>query len=116
MTFAETMQNVDGQYYDLKILKVDKLHKWEVAKFIYKVDKDIVPHAFVNFLPKIKHNYNTISKVKMQFQLTAPRTDIGKSSIKFSGVKLWATISSTLKETSDIKAFSKAYKTELLES
>ena len=74
MTFSDPMQNVDHHYSNLEILKVDQLHQWEVGKFIYKIDKDLVPQAFDNLLPKIGHTYNTRNREKMQFQLSAPST------------------------------------------
>ena len=42
------------------------------------------------------------------------RSEIGKLSVKFFGVNLWATLPTHLKEITDAKAFSKAYKKELL--
>jgi len=115
ITFSDPIQNVDHQYLNLSILKIDKLYKWELAKFLFNLDKHLVPQVFLNFLPKINHNYNTRNRVKMKFQLSNPKTEIGKSSIKFHGPLLWATLPADLKEISGIKAFSKACKTEILE-
>ena len=115
MTFSDPMQSVDDQYANLEILKVDELHQWEMAKFIYKIDKELVPQAFANLLPKISHTYNTRSREKMKFKLSAPSTELGKSSIKFSGVKLWASLPASLKASASLKIFSKTYKTQLLE-
>ena len=72
MTFSDPMQNVDHLYLNLSILKIDKLYKWELAKFLFNLDKDLVPQVFLNFLPKINHNYNTRNRLKMKFQLSAP--------------------------------------------
>ena len=116
MTFSEPMQNVDHQYTSLKILKVNQIHQWEIAKFIYKIDKAQAPQAFADLLPKISHSYNTRTRLKMQFQLLAPHTEIGKSSIKYAGVKLWGTLPTNLKESANLKIFSDAYKIKLLEN
>ena len=115
MTFSDPMQNVDHHFTALKILKVNQIHNWEVAKFIYQVDNDLVPQVFINLLPKISHNYNTRSREKMKWRLPAPKTELGKSSIKFAGVKLWATLSASLKQSASLKTFSETYKAELLE-
>ena len=115
MTFSDHTENIDQYYSDLSILKINQIYRWDTAKFIFKVDKGVVPDNFIDFLPKINHTYNTRSKAKMQFKLSSPQTEIGKLSVKFFGVKLWATLPTHLKEITDAKAFSKEYKKELLE-
>ena len=115
MTFSDHTENIDQHYFDLSILNINQIYRWDTAKFIFKMDKGLVPDKFIHFLPKITHTYNTRSKVKMQFKLSSPQTEIGKLSVKFFGVNLWATLPTHLKEITDAKAFSKEYKKELLQ-
>ena len=116
MTFSQPYQNVDTYFVTLSVLKVKQLYDFEVAKFMYNINNESVPPNFINFFPVIEHRYRTRSRLRSQYQLPQPRTDMGKSSIKFYGVKLWATLSDNLKNSTNINTFKKTYKESLLMS
>jgi hypothetical protein len=51
----------------------------------------------------------------LQYELPASRTDIGKSSVKYYGVKVWGALPKELKDAPNVKAFKKHYKSKLLQ-
>ena len=57
MTYSPPHSNLDLKYKTLKILKVNELHFYETAKFMYKVYHNQLPLAFHDYFQAITHSY-----------------------------------------------------------
>ena len=89
MTYSTKFTNVDDKYKSLNILKLNDLYFLEIAKFMHKSYYKALPLSFDEYYSFIDHHHNTRAKSTGSLSLPNPRTELGKSSIKFTGVKIW---------------------------
>ena len=89
ITHSAPYANISSEYKKLNILKINELYSLEIGKFMYRSNKNLLPSSFDQYFEEIKHNYQTRSRTNNNFVMPMPRTDIGKQSIKFTGVKIW---------------------------
>ena len=97
MTFSPPMSNVEDKYKSLKILDIQNLYFFEVAKFMHSVFHKKTPNAFGDYFHTISHSYNTRNKQANTFSLPQPRTERGKRSLKYNGIEIWAKVPEQLK-------------------
>ena len=77
-----------NEYKKLNILNVKETYFSEVGKFMYKHSKSTLPLSFDEYYRHIGHSYSTRTRLNSEFTLPHPRTELGKQSIKFTGVKI----------------------------
>ena len=94
----------------LKILNVENIYKHEVVKLIHSVHYNYCPPAFHNFFELSSHTYSTRLKQNSSYALSKPKTDLGKRSLKFSGVKIWSKLAQSVKDHSERKKINSAFK------
>ena len=114
MTYSPPHSNLDLKYKTLKILKVNELHFYETAKFMYKVYHNQLPLAFHDYFQAITHSYNTRTRIDVGFALPRPRTERGKRSLKYSGIEVWACVPDRMKSMS-LAAFKYHLKAHIIE-
>ena len=98
----------------LKILNVKNIYKHEVVKLIHSVHFKYCPSAFSNFFEMSSHTFPTRLRETSVFSLSKPRTELGKKSLKFSGVQKWFDLPSHLKDIQEPKKFNKNFKTAFI--
>ena len=113
MTFSPIMTNVGKLLYALKIMNIKELHNFEVAKFMYNMNNETLPEVFSDYVNPISHSYNTRHRLRSHYELGTPKSDIGKSSVKFFGVKVWSNLNGDLKQATSIDSFKSCYKNTL---
>ena len=89
--------DVRSYYQQLKMLKVEDIYKLETAKLVHSIYHKYSPSAFANFLSFPSHSYSTRLRQNLCFSLSKPRTNFGKKSLRFSGVKIWTQIPQSIK-------------------
>ena len=114
ITLSGRMENVDKFYKTLGILKVEDIHFLEVAKFMYKNTKQTLPHTFSEYYRPIPHHHDTRAKTKNILSIPKSRTNFGKQSIKFTGVKVWSEVPNATKQCRNLDSFSCQVKEFLL--
>ena len=62
-----------------------------------KITKKELPKIFDEYFTLIDHDHNTRTKQISHFNLLQPRTYLGRQSVRFNGVKIWANLPSNLK-------------------
>ena len=90
------------------------MYNHETLKLIHSVNYNYNPPAFSNFFKLTTHCYSTRLQQNSKYSLSKPNTEFGKKSLKFSGVKLWLAIPSTLKQLPQQKVFNYEYKKSIL--
>ena len=108
--FLPNTSNVVGKLSELRVLNVENIYEHEVAKLIHSVLYKYNPSAFSDFFKLSSHSYSTRLKEKSCFMTIKPKTDLGKKSLKFCGVKVWIGLPSTIKEKSESHNFNKEFK------
>ena len=110
LLFLPYTSNVETCFSDLKILNVGHIFEHETAKLIHSVFYNYNPLAFSNFLELSSHRYNTRLRENSCFSIMKPKTEMGKRSLKFLGVKIWITLPIFLKEISELVKFNQEFK------
>ena len=96
-------------------MNLTELHDFEVAKFMYKMHNEALPEVFSDYVKPIQHGYRTRHRLRSHYELSTPNSDIGKTSVKFYGIKVWGRLNKDLQEAISIKTFKDAYKKLLFE-
>ena len=115
MTFSPITTNIAKKLKSLKIMNIRELYNFEVAKFMYKMHNEALPEVFSNYINPIQHTYSTRHRLRSHYELSTPNTEIGKSSVKFFGVKVWGDLSKDLQTAESIEKFKDLYKQSLFE-
>ena len=107
LPFTSTLTN---QHSQLKVLNVEQTYKHEIAKMIHSVFYNYNPAAFSNFFELSTHRYGTRLRQNSCYSIMKPKTEMGKKSLKFYGVKVWIELPLCLKEISEPKKFNTKFK------
>ena len=70
----------------------------------------LYPKFFPDYVNPIQHVYTTRHRLRSHYELSTPKSDIGKTSVKFYGVKIWGGLPKDLQEAISIDAFKDNYK------
>ena len=98
----------------ITILNLPNIYTHETAKFMHSVTYKYCPPAFNDCFTEVQHNHDTRFRTNSHFKLIRPRTNLGKKSIKYSGIQCWVKIPQTIKSIEKLGNFSKQLKTHLL--
>ena len=110
LLFLPYSANTQPGYSQLKVLNVKSIFKHEVVKLIHSVYYNYNPLAFSNFFEISTHGYPTSCGNASFYSLTKPRTELGKRSLRYSGVKKWIELPASLKEIPEAQSFNKTFK------
>jgi hypothetical protein len=116
LTRLSQRTNVAEQYKNLNILKLNDIYFLEVGKFMYRNSNQTLPSTFDEYFRHIDHHYDTRTRSNHVFSLPTPRTDFGKQSIKFAGIKIWSDIPNTIKSAQTRDNFTLQLKTYLVQN
>ena len=91
MTFSDFRAHSSPLFKKLELLKLNDLIYMQNILFMYDYHTNHLPSVFDDFFDSIKtvHQYNTRLASKKSYYLPKVRTNYGKFSIRFIGVKLW---------------------------
>jgi len=80
MTFSKRTSSANNIFKLLRFLKVSDLYQFNLEKFMYKFNADILPSSFGNFFSKLPciHDHGTRQKVSGNYHHKRVRTDYGK--------------------------------------
>ena len=113
ITSSSRFTNVDDKYQSLDILKLKDLYFLEIAKFMHKSYYKVLPMSFDEYFRCIDHHHYTRAKGRNDLSLPRPRTELGKSSVKFTGVKVWDSLTTDMKNIVNYKTFASQVKSFL---
>ena len=105
---------VNEQFQSLKILDIKKLISFYTSKMIHSIKYKYNPSAFDGHIEFVNHFYKTRLQESTEYALSKPRTELGKKSLAFFGVKCWTDIPQSIKEIENTKLFSSALKNHFL--
>ena len=114
ITHSPPFSNVSHEYKKLGILKLDQIYFVEVGKFMYRNRKDTLPLSFNGYFKHIDHSHNTRNRLNSEFSLPQPRTELGKQSIKYTGINIWSEIPHDIKNSPNLESFGTHIKSHIL--
>ena len=91
-------------------MNIQDLHNFEIAKFMFSISKNTLPTSFDGYYLPITHGHDTRLRQNAHFNLPQPRTDLGKRSVKYHGVKVWSELPVYIKDVVNLTTFSKTLK------
>ena len=117
MVFTHGREHVNPYYNLLGILKLENIYRLKVSLFTYKLknDKSNTPAVLLNILTPASeiHSYNTRYVANQNFFKPSVRTNYGRSTFKFSAIKIWESVPPEFKRF-PYMLFKKRYKRFLL--
>ena len=91
--FAHARERAEPYYKLLGILKLDNIYKFRISCLLHKIrnETDSIPDAFSDVLTPASnvHKYNTRFAGNLNFFMPRVSTNMGKSTYRFSGSKIW---------------------------
>ena len=83
---------------------------------MYRNSNTSLPLAFDGYFRPIEHEHNTRARTNENLTTPRPRTEFGKQSIKYNGVKIWHSLPSSVREASTYECFGTLAKAYILEN
>ena len=118
ITNTKRKSPITPQYYKLKILKVQDLYIYEIAKIMHQHSNKITSACFSTLFTNLTSIYARQTRSITDKNLYLPKysTSRCQKSVKFQGPKIWNSIPVNLRKN-DLPNFKKKkYKQKLLES
>ena len=116
MTNIPQSIRVEQKFKQLNILNIRELFFIETSKFMHKLSKKTLPGVFDECFMNIDHSHDTRSRVRTQYILPNPNTNLGKKSFKFFGIKIWSKLDQTTKSITNNKSFSTHLKKYIIDN
>ena len=120
MTFAPFGNiDVDSIYKYLDIPKVPQIFDLETGKFVYKLQKDLLPNSNIaNYFEyrnaNVTHSYNLRPR-KTAMRNISFNSVHGEKSIQCRGAKIWNEMPEEIRDSASLNIFKKHYKAFLME-
>jgi hypothetical protein len=98
MTFSHYRAHAATLYKSLGILQLQDVIFIQMAKFMYDYNNNNLPCAFINYFKhssEVHHHFTRYSVYN--YQMPSARTNYGKFSLRFTGVKIWHQIDDHIK-------------------
>ena len=90
---------------NLNIFSIPNLYKLELTKFVHKIKSETVPDTFVGAVCNPTHCHITRSVTGGNLALPQPRTEKGKTIIKYKGAQAWNSLPVSIKAITNTKTF-----------
>ena len=95
----------------LKVLKIDDIHTYLTAIFMYKYTTNLLPSSFVNFFSYNANIHSYPTRHSRDFHLNNPKTLLAHKSIRHHGPDIWNSLPETLKSRTSLYSFKATAKT-----
>ena len=73
---------------------------------MHKVYNKKTPGTFNEYFMDIDHDHDTRNRHRLQYQLPNPKSNLGKKSVKYFGIKVWSKLDLQTKNVENKKPFS----------
>ena len=115
LTFKDRRYPTNDIHSQLKILKIEDIFYQEKVSFVHNFINDKLPPTFQNYFTEFAQVHNIETRNK-NHNLIIPRhkTNIGASTIKINGAKMWNDLDANIKQILNIKIFRKNIKEKIL--
>ena len=79
-------------YKELKILDVKNIYNYLVGQFIFRYHNNLLPDVFDSYFIRNNTTHEYETRHRNLFRIPDYKTNLGKRSIRYTGVKLWSEI------------------------
>ena len=104
--------NISLIYKKFAILQLDKIHKLELGKILFKYKNDMLPDRFKDHFASISsiHSHSTRSRSRNDFFIPRVRTSLAQNTVKVEGPKCWNSFPENIKALKSFDSFSDSLK------
>ena len=97
--------HTDPLFAEVKILKFEKIYLYQLEKFMYLYQNNLLPKSFENLFLRTSqvHNYNT--RHSDLYHIPFCRTNIRKFSVSYQAPKFFNTLSYDVRNASSVSLF-----------
>ena len=106
ITFSDFRCSITPLFINLNLLPLNYLLTVQLSIFMYNLHCTNLPRALRDYAIPPTHRYPTSYASNLNYILPSVRTNRGKSSVKFSGPKIWSDIPTNIKLSGSRKKFS----------
>ena len=91
ITFSSYRSNAEKLHAQFKILNLNDIYKFQIAKLMHKFKHDCLPSVFNYLFTKLDniHSYNTRQKTSQEYIVPRKRLATAQKSLAHVGVKIW---------------------------
>lgn len=109
INFSSYNEHSSPLFKDLNVVKLFDIITFQLAVFMYKFHKKLLPPVFGPYFNSVRmlHNYNTRLSSKMTYTIPNARTNYGIFNIRCQGARVWND------KSEDIKLLLKRFKKNL---
>ena len=102
---ASRYTRLDYLYLNLRILKLDDLHKLEIGKFMHQFYKNTLPNTFAGYFLEVRktHKRNTRTANTLNYVVKRCNKKAGERSVKYLGAKVWNNLPNEIQTANRIK-------------
>ena len=92
-------------FKELKTLKVNDIHRYQTAIFMFKHTANLLPPSFQNFFTHNTNIHSYPTRHSTDFHLNNPKTLKAHKSIRHHGPDIWNSLPETLKSRTSLYSF-----------
>ena len=113
--YQSARSHTNPLFLENEILKFKDIHRLQIAKLMHKYFKGQHNGHIQSITLSNKHNYNTRLASSNNYFMPQPRTNLGLSSLRYLGPKIWQSVPTEFKD-STFNNFKSKYKKHLVQS
>lgn len=98
----------------LHILTILELNKLQVACFMFRVNKNMVPSFFANMFCVNSNIHSHYTRQSKNYHINSCRTTLLQKTLRISGAILWNSLDAHIRTVPSLSAFRNQYKALLL--
>jgi hypothetical protein len=103
-------------FTQLQTLKVRDIYIHQLATFMYRYNRELLPRHLINSLFNTNINSNTYYDTRQSADIRVPKTAtmLATNTLNTQGAIIWNTLNSTIKKSPSMTIFKKKLKTHIL--
>ena len=113
-THSHYIAHTDPIFYNLKTLKIDDIHTFQTAIFMYKFSTNTIPMPFRNIFVYNKDIHSYPTRHSSDLHLTNPKIILAHKSIRHHGPDVWNDLPDNIKLSASLYSFKALLKKHLI--
>ena len=113
-TLSHYLSNTDPLFHQLKTLKIDDIHTFQTAIFMFKFSRNTLPTTFQTSFTYNSNVHDYATRRSSDIHLTNPKILLAHKTIRHHGPDVWNSLPENIKLCSSLYSFKAVMKSHLL--
>ena len=113
-TCSHYLSNTDPLFCKLKTLKIDDIHTFQTAVFMFKFSKSLLPVMFQDTFTYNRNIHSYPTRHSSDIHLSTPRTFLAHKTIRYHGPDVWNSLPDNIKHCASLFSFKSLMKKYLV--